>query len=126
MTTDAPAPRDAADPLAQAVEETTEIASRLIRFDTQNWGEGKANPELEATEWIAAQLAEVGLDSVIHESEPGRANLVARIPGTDPDAGAWSSTATPTSCRRTSPSGRSTRSAVSSAMACCGAAARST
>ena len=88
MTTDAPAPRDAADPLAQAVEETTEIASRLIRFDTQNWGEGKANPELEATEWIAAQLAEVGLDSVIHESEPGRANLVARIPGTDPDAGA--------------------------------------
>ena len=88
MTTDAPAPRDAADPLAQAVEETTQIASRLIRFDTQNWGEGKANPELEATEWIAAQLAEVGLDSVIHESEPGRANLVARIPGTDPDAGA--------------------------------------
>jgi acetylornithine deacetylase/succinyl-diaminopimelate desuccinylase-like protein len=88
VTTDAPAPRDAADPLAQAVEETTEIASRLIRFDTQNWGEGKANPELEATEWIAAQLAEVGLDSVIHESEPGRANLVARIPGTDPDTGA--------------------------------------
>lgn len=76
------------DPYASAVAETTQIAQRLIRFDTQNWGEGKANPELEATEWIAAQLAEVGLESTIKESEPGRASLVARIPGTDPDAGA--------------------------------------
>ena len=76
------------DPYESAVAETTRIAQRLIRFDTQNWGEGKANPELEATEWIAAQLAEVGLESTIRESEPGRASLVARIPGTDPDAGA--------------------------------------
>ncbi|GAA2091675.1 MULTISPECIES: M20/M25/M40 family metallo-hydrolase [Brevibacterium] len=71
-----------------AVAETLGIAQSLIRFDTQNWGEGKANPEREATEWIAEQLREVGLDSVIHDSEPGRANLVARIPGTDPEAGA--------------------------------------
>ncbi|WP_029089215.1 M20/M25/M40 family metallo-hydrolase [Brevibacterium album] len=71
-----------------AVAETLGIAQSLIRFDTQNWGEGKANPEREATEWIAEQLSEVGLDSVIHDSEPGRANLVARIPGTDPEAGA--------------------------------------
>ncbi|GAA2014599.1 M20/M25/M40 family metallo-hydrolase [Brevibacterium samyangense] len=73
---------------ASAEAEVVDICRELIRFDTQNWGDGKANPERPAADYIAGLFAEVGLESVIHESAPGRANLVARIPGTDPTAGA--------------------------------------
>ena len=69
----------------EAVAEVTQICQELIRFDTQNWGDNKCNPEREATDYIARKFSEVGLESVIRESEPGRANLVARIPGTDPN-----------------------------------------
>ncbi|WP_349827826.1 M20/M25/M40 family metallo-hydrolase [Brevibacterium litoralis] len=73
-------------PFDPAAAEVVDLCCDLIRFDTQNWGEGTANPEAPATEWIAAKFAEVGLESQIFESAPGRANLVARIPGTDPEA----------------------------------------
>ncbi|WP_349827825.1 M20/M25/M40 family metallo-hydrolase [Brevibacterium litoralis] len=82
------APTSAENLFASAEAEVVELCRELIRFDTQNWGDGKANPERPATDWIAEKFAEVGLESVIHESAPGRANLVARIPGTDPQAGA--------------------------------------
>ena len=67
-------------------DEVLRIAQDLIRFDTQNWGGNKANPERPAADYIRAQFAEVGLESEIYESEPGRATLVARIPGSDPAA----------------------------------------
>lgn len=69
--------------LEDAAGEVVELCRDLIRFDTQNWGEGKANPERPATDYIADKLAEVGVESQIYESAPGRANLVARIPGRD-------------------------------------------
>lgn len=69
----------------EAASEVVELCQELIRFDTQNWGEGKANPEREITDFIASKLAEVGVESQIYESAPGRANLIARIPGKNPD-----------------------------------------
>src|SRR5690625_7086247 len=69
-----------------AEAEVTELCRQLIRIDTQNWGGNRANPELPAAELIASWFAEVDLDSEIVESAPGRANLVARVEGTDPQA----------------------------------------
>lgn len=70
---------------SQAAAEVTGIAQDLIRFDTQNWGGGKANPELPAAEYIKGRFDEVGLASDIFESAPGRANLVTHIQGRNPD-----------------------------------------
>lgn len=69
----------------EAASEVVQLCQDLIRFDTQNWGEGKANPERIAADYIAEKLAEVGVESQILESAPGRANLFARIPGKNPD-----------------------------------------
>ena len=74
----------ASSPHPSAESEVADICRELIRFDTQNWGGNIAHPERPAAERIAEWFAEVGLDSEIFESEPGRASLVARIPGTDP------------------------------------------
>ncbi len=71
-----------------AEAEVTSLCQQLIRIDTQNWGGNRANPERPAADLIAGWFDEVGLESTIVESEPGRASLVARIPGTDPAAGA--------------------------------------
>lgn len=69
----------------EAASEVVQLCQDLIRLDTQNWGEGKANPERIAVDYIAEKLAEVGVESQIFESAPGRANLFARIPGKNPD-----------------------------------------
>lgn len=69
----------------EAASEVVQLCQDLIRFDTQNWGEGKANHERIAADYIAEKLAEVGVESQIFESAPGRANLFARIPGKNPD-----------------------------------------
>jgi acetylornithine deacetylase/succinyl-diaminopimelate desuccinylase-like protein len=66
--------------------EVVELCSELIRFDTTNYGNGKSNGERDAAEYVAAKLDEVGIDSTIYESEPGRASLVAHWEGEDPDA----------------------------------------
>jgi len=73
-------------PLAGAQSEVAELLSDLIRIDTTNTGDTATSAgERTAAEWVAAKLDEVGISSVIHESEPGRASLVARIEGTDRD-----------------------------------------
>ncbi|MFQ1002604.1 M20/M25/M40 family metallo-hydrolase [Modestobacter sp. SSW1-42] len=73
-------------PLAGAQSEVAELLSELIRIDTTNTGDTATSAgERKAAEWVAAKLDEVGIDSVIHESEPGRASLVARIEGTNRD-----------------------------------------
>ncbi len=70
------------DPEAQ--DEVTELCAELVRIDTTNYGAGKSVGELQAAEYVVERLAEVGIDSVLLESAPGRANVIARIPGTDP------------------------------------------
>lgn len=55
-----------------------EICRDLIRIDTSNFGDSSGPGERAAAEYVAASLAEVGIESEIAESESGRASLVAR------------------------------------------------
>ncbi len=73
--------------LSAAGAQAAVFAADLIRIDTTNRGGGDAR-ERPAAEYVAARLAEAGLRPVLLESAPGRANVVARISGTDPGAGA--------------------------------------
>jgi acetylornithine deacetylase/succinyl-diaminopimelate desuccinylase-like protein len=87
-----PAPSSRADVSAAsqapttAEEESVTFASDLIRIDTSNRGGGDCR-ERPAAEYVAERLAEAGLEPVLLEAAPGRANVVARIAGTDPAAG---------------------------------------
>jgi acetylornithine deacetylase/succinyl-diaminopimelate desuccinylase-like protein len=58
--------------------EVVEICRDLVRIDTTNYGDGSGPGERKAAEYVATQLAEVGIDSLIIESEPGRASVVAQ------------------------------------------------
>jgi acetylornithine deacetylase/succinyl-diaminopimelate desuccinylase-like protein len=60
--------------------EAARFAADLIRIDTTNRGGGDAR-ERPAAEYVAARLAEAGLEPVLLESAPGRANVVARVAG---------------------------------------------
>jgi acetylornithine deacetylase/succinyl-diaminopimelate desuccinylase-like protein len=62
---------------ADPAREVTAICSDLIRIDTSNFGPQGARGEREAAEYVATRLDEVGIESGIFESEPGRATLVA-------------------------------------------------
>ncbi|MFD8498477.1 M20/M25/M40 family metallo-hydrolase [Amycolatopsis sp. NPDC059657] len=64
--------------------DVVELCADLIRFDTTNRGNGDAEGEREAAEYVAARLSDAGIEPKIIESAPRRANVVARIPGTDP------------------------------------------
>ena len=65
--------------------EVARIARDLIRFDTTNYGEGRAKGEREAAEYVGAFLAELGLDVEYYEPVPRRTNLMARVAGRNPD-----------------------------------------
>ncbi|HEX6877295.1 MAG TPA: M20/M25/M40 family metallo-hydrolase [Nocardioidaceae bacterium] len=69
------------DPAAEVVE----ICRDLIRIDTTNFGDGSGPGERKAAEHVATLLSEVGIESEIHESEPGRTSLIARWGGTSGD-----------------------------------------
>ena len=68
------------------LDETAVIARDLIRFDTSNYGEGRANGEAEAATYLEARLEGLGLEPRLFESEPGRVSVVARVEGRNPDA----------------------------------------
>ena len=61
------------------------FAADLIRIDTTNLGGGDGR-ERPAAEYVAARLAEAGVEPALLESAPGRANVVARVPGREPGA----------------------------------------
>src|SRR5262245_52124070 len=72
-----------------AQAEVTGLCRDLLRIDTTNTGEAATTVgERAAAEYVAAKLAEVGLEPVVRESAPGRTNLIARFPGADPTRGA--------------------------------------
>ncbi|RKR92556.1 acetylornithine deacetylase/succinyl-diaminopimelate desuccinylase-like protein [Micromonospora pisi] len=72
-----------------ATDEVVDICRDLLRIDTSNTGDNATSAgERVAAEYVAGQLAEVGVAVELRESAPGRTNLVARIPGTDPSRGA--------------------------------------
>ena len=63
-------------------EEVVRICQDLIRIDTTNTGDTTTSAgERVAAEYVAAMLADVGLEPVIRESERGRTSVVARFPG---------------------------------------------
>ena len=65
-------------------DEVVEFCRDLIRIDTSN----PTSTERPAAEYVAAKLAEVGIDSTLVESAPGRASVIARIEGADRSRGA--------------------------------------
>ena len=72
-----------ASAVSSVSDEVVQICSDLIRMDTTNTGDTTTSAgERMAAEYVAGRLAEVGLEPVIRESEPGRTSVVARFPGT--------------------------------------------
>lgn len=65
------------DPAAEVVE----LCRDLIRIDTSNYGDDSGPGERKAAEHVATLLDEVGIEARIHESAPGRANVIARWGG---------------------------------------------
>lgn len=64
--------------------DVVELCADLIRFDTTNRGGGDCAGERPAAEYVAAFLDGLGVPSTILEAAPGRASVIARIPGSDP------------------------------------------
>ena len=58
-------------------DEAVEIARHYLRIDTTN----PPGNETPAAEFLAGILADAGLEPVVLESEAGRGNVVARLPG---------------------------------------------
>ena len=70
--------------MADALSPTARVARDLIRFDTTNWGEGKAKGETEAAEYLGSILEGLGIAPRYFDSAPRRTSMVARVPGADP------------------------------------------
>src|SRR3712207_2768689 len=67
-----------------ATDEVVRICHDLLRIDTTNTGDlASSVGERAAAEYVAEQLAEVGVEAQLREAAPGRTSLVARIPGAD-------------------------------------------
>jgi acetylornithine deacetylase/succinyl-diaminopimelate desuccinylase-like protein len=72
-----------------AIDEVTGLCQDLIRIDTTNTGDLSTSAgERVAAEYVAEKLSEVGIEPTVLESAPGRANVIARLPGSDPSRGA--------------------------------------
>jgi acetylornithine deacetylase/succinyl-diaminopimelate desuccinylase-like protein len=63
-----------------SADDVVDLLGDLIRINTAN----PTHPERPAAEWVAEKLDEVGIESQILESAPGRASVVTRIRGDDP------------------------------------------
>ena len=74
----APRTDTSSDPAAEVVE----ICRDLIRMDTTNFGDSSGPGERKAAEHVATLLSDVGIESELFESEPGRTSVVARWGGT--------------------------------------------
>jgi acetylornithine deacetylase/succinyl-diaminopimelate desuccinylase-like protein len=72
---------------ATALAEAVRFTSDLIRIDTTNRGHGEGH-ERPAAEYVAERLAEAGHAPALLEKAHGRTNVVARVAGADPAAGA--------------------------------------
>ncbi|WP_344069823.1 M20/M25/M40 family metallo-hydrolase [Microbacterium sediminicola] len=67
------------------LSEVASLARDLIRFDTTNWGGGKARGEREAAEYVGAYLSDLGLRPQFYEPIERRTNVCARVPGKNRD-----------------------------------------
>ncbi len=78
-------PGDSSADNTPELDATAVIARDLIRFDTSNYGEGKANSETEAAEYMAEHLRALGLKPQLFDADRGRTSVVARVQGRNPD-----------------------------------------
>lgn len=70
-------------------DEVVALCHDLLRIDTTNTGDLETSAgERAAAEYVAGKLDDVGISAEIYESKPGRASVVARVTGTNPDRGA--------------------------------------
>jgi Acetylornithine deacetylase/Succinyl-diaminopimelate desuccinylase and related deacylases len=67
------------DATGAPADEVVELCRDLIRFDTSN----PTSSERAAADYVAERLHEVGLETAMVESAPGRASVFARIAGRD-------------------------------------------
>ena len=70
--------------------EALEFIRALIRIDSVNTGDLATigDGETRAALFVKEKLEEVGFEVALVEPHPGRASVIARLPGADPDAGA--------------------------------------
>ncbi|MEV2276510.1 M20/M25/M40 family metallo-hydrolase [Nocardiopsis sp. NPDC049922] len=78
-------PSDATYDLTAAGDDAVRLARELVRRDSTNHGGGEGD-ERAAAEFAAEALADAGLTPQLLEPAHRRSNVVARVPGTDPDA----------------------------------------
>lgn len=65
-------------------DEAVRMCRDLLRIDTSNYGDDSGPGERVAAEYVAARLAEAGLESEMVEPKPGRTTVLARWAGSDP------------------------------------------
>ena len=66
--------------------EVTELLQHLIRNGCVNDGSAESGHEVRSSDLLKSYLEGSGLDLEVYEPTPGRASLVARIEGRNPDA----------------------------------------
>jgi acetylornithine deacetylase/succinyl-diaminopimelate desuccinylase-like protein len=60
-----------------------EVCSRLLSIDSSNYGSA-GGKEREVADYVVELLTSAGYAPIILESAPGRANVLLRVPGSDP------------------------------------------
>ena len=70
-------------PGPSAQDEVVDLCRDLIRIDSSNYGDGSGPGERAAAEYVAENLAEVGLEPQVFESAERRTSLVVRWEGAD-------------------------------------------
>jgi acetylornithine deacetylase/succinyl-diaminopimelate desuccinylase-like protein len=72
--------------MTEIVAEVTDLLQRLIRNGCINDGTPGSGQEIRSAELLTAHLHGCGVEMETFESLPGRASMIARLPGTDPEA----------------------------------------
>ncbi len=72
--------------MSEMVPEVTDLLQHLIRNRCVNDGTKESGGETRSVDLLSSYLGGTGADMERYESVPGRASLVARIEGTDPQA----------------------------------------
>ena len=74
---------DTSTQIPRPEDEVVEICRKLIQIDTSNFGTNDGVVERPAAEYVAELLEEVGLETTVLESSPGRTSVFTRIAGAD-------------------------------------------
>lgn len=70
-----------------SVPTPTDLLTRLVQFDTSNFGAGRSNGERACAEWIQGLLEQAGYQTqMLHRADsPDRTNLVVQVEGRNPE-----------------------------------------